>query len=220
MLDLEFIRNQVSKSAEALGAVNGLLMSYARLITYKSDFRIAKDEHLLPDTIEWGDWQSLVEERLAPLVADIVADRVSCAPRFQFGELRLSRINMIYRYHPAYRLKYFVRGYLRGNETYKSFLHRNFAWLIAVFAYLTVVLTAMQVGLGTEQLRADTGFNRASFGFATFSIFFVGSGTGLWAYSESYSHGLPCQCNQATPASGLGALDDFSLVRFGPKNEH
>lgn len=170
ILDLDFVRNEVSKNADALAAVNGFLMSYARLINYKSDFRIAKDEHLLPDAMEWENWQSLVEERLAPLIADIVAGRVSCAARFKFGELRLSRINMIYRYHPAYRLKHLFRGFHRGNETYKSFLHRNFAWLIAVFAYITIVLAAMQVGLGTQQLRANTSFNKASFGFTAFSI--------------------------------------------------
>ncbi|OQV02051.1 hypothetical protein CLAIMM_07306 [Cladophialophora immunda] len=169
LLDGDFVKSHISQHRQAESAANGFLASYVRLINYKSDFYMAKEEHLLPEGMEWKDWQAL-SERLVGLVHQINAGKMPCAPRFQFGELRLSRINMIYRFHPAYRLAHVVRGYHYTNMTYQSFLRRNFAWLVAVFAYLTIILTAMQVGLGTNQLRNDGAFNNASYGFTVFAI--------------------------------------------------
>jgi hypothetical protein len=169
MLDEGFMNKYVSSDAQLIEAANGFLATYARLINHRSDFRIAKDEHLLPEEMHWEDWQAL-GEKLATLMNDMASSRKRSSPRFQFGELRLVRVNMIYRFHPSYRLAHFIRGYHYDNRTYQSFLRRNFTWVAVVFAYLTVVLTAMQVGLGTTELRNDGPFNRASYGFTVFAI--------------------------------------------------
>ncbi|KAJ9496203.1 hypothetical protein H2202_008161 [Exophiala xenobiotica] len=92
------------------------------------------------------------------------------APRYTYGELRLSRINLLYRFLPELKLKYLFRGYHYGSQTYQRFLESNFAWLIAGFAYIALVLTAVQVGLGTRQLQGSAAFNAASAGFTVFSI--------------------------------------------------
>ena len=169
ILDDDFVRKHIALDKGTLEAANGFLLSYSRLINYKSDFQIAKDEHLLPESLQWADWQKL-GTMFTDLMRDLSAGKKQCCPRFRFGELRLSRINMIYRFHFAYRFRNLPRGYHYINESYQSFLRRNFTWLAAVFLYITVVLTAMQVGLGTSYLRDDGAFNRASYGFTVFSI--------------------------------------------------
>ncbi|KIX98192.1 uncharacterized protein Z520_06272 [Fonsecaea multimorphosa CBS 102226] len=169
LLDEDFVKAHISHYRQAESAANGFLASYARLINYKSDFQLAKEAHLLPEGMEWKDWQAL-SERLIEIDHQMRAGKMPCSPRFEFGELRLSRINMIYRFHPTYHLRHMVRGYHYSNMTYQSFLRRNFAWLVVVFAYLTIILTAMQVGLGTSQLRNNRSFNNASYGFAVFAI--------------------------------------------------
>jgi hypothetical protein len=169
LLDSDFVTQYLSKDVELTRTANGFLSTYARLIVHTSDFRIAQEAHLLPESLDWAHWQRLAP-KFASLLSDIATGKIDCLPRFYFGELRLGRINMIYRYHPAYRLKHFLRGYYEQSQTYQSFLRRNFAWLIAVFAYSGIVLTAMQVGLGTVQLQANQAFNNASYGFTIFAI--------------------------------------------------
>ena len=169
LVDEDFVRTYVTPNGKAEQVANGFLASYTRLINHKCDYHIAKDLHLLPEHMQWKDWQAFAQ-RLAVLLDDMAAGKKHCSPRFEFGELRLNRINMIYRFHPAYRLAHVVRGFHYENMTYQSFLRRNFAWLVVVFAYLTIILTAMQVGLGTEQLRGNRAFNNISYGFTVFAL--------------------------------------------------
>jgi succinate dehydrogenase/fumarate reductase cytochrome b subunit len=94
----------------------------------------------------------------------------SITTRYHFRELRLGRINWIYRFAPNLRGKYLLRGYHYPYYRYYSFFGRNFGWLFAVFAVVTVLLTAMQVGLATESLPGSQAFQDVSYGFAVFSI--------------------------------------------------
>jgi hypothetical protein len=86
--------------------------------------------------------------------------------RFIYGELRLSRLNKIYRLSQRPRL----RGYMSHWHQYGSFLQDNFAWLASATVYIAIVLTAMQVGLATKALANDDAFQSASYGFTVFSI--------------------------------------------------
>ena len=57
-----------------------------------------------------------------------------------------------------------------GYYQYSDILRRNFAWILIAFVYVSIVLTAMQVGLATERLGKSNVFQRASYGFAVFSM--------------------------------------------------
>ncbi|KAM3451505.1 hypothetical protein NHJ6243_009579 [Beauveria neobassiana] len=95
----------------------GFLYSYAALLSHESDFRIAKDEYLLPPEVLWSARRILVEqldmERVYPNV-----DR-----RFIHGELRLSRLNKLYSLY-----KTPLRGYMARCDQYGSFFHDCFVW--------------------------------------------------------------------------------------------
>ncbi|KAH8768403.1 hypothetical protein F5883DRAFT_554515 [Diaporthe sp. PMI_573] len=69
----------------------GFLFSYAALISHESDFLVAKDKHLLPREVNWSGWRAFVEE----LDTEHIYPDVD--PRFYYGELRLGRLNKIYR---------------------------------------------------------------------------------------------------------------------------
>lgn len=92
------------------------------------------------------------------------------SPRFLYGELRLHRIDFLYRFLPRYRSKHFFRSYIHGNATYQGFIRRNFSWLLIAFIYITVLLTAMQLGISTNQLQDDAAFYRAAYGFTVFAL--------------------------------------------------
>ncbi|KAF3492116.1 uncharacterized protein GIQ15_01633 [Arthroderma uncinatum] len=140
----------------------GFLFSYAALVTHESDFHIAKDKHLLPaeGTITWQGWRTFVEQ----LDTENIYREIN--PRFIYGELRLSRLNKIYRLSQ----RPFLRGYMSHWHQYRTFFQDNFTWLASAMVYIAIVLTAMQVGLATKSLTENNAFQLASYGFTIFSI--------------------------------------------------
>lgn len=136
----------------------GFLFSYSALIAHESDFKIAKEKNLLPEEVEWPAWGTLVEQ----LETERIYNKID--KRFYYGELRLSRLNIIY------RLSLRQRGYMSHWHQYGTFFQDNFAWLASATVYLAIVLTAMQVGLATKALADNDAFQTASYGFTVFSI--------------------------------------------------
>lgn len=148
--------------AELIACARGLLYSYCSLIAYESDFDIAKAYKLLPSELKWNDWREWVHEVLESCTYDTIN------PRFWYGELRLGRLNKIYRYEKYYIL----RGYSRigAPSTYSELLRDNFGLLAAILGYMAIVLTAMQVGLATSHLGSNLAFQDVSWGFTVFSM--------------------------------------------------
>jgi hypothetical protein len=149
-------------------SAKGFLLSYLWLVQRKSDFMIAQKKSLINSDLSWDDWTAFS----AVVTSNIDLREFSgISPRYLYGELRLGRVNMIYRLCRNTRTqRTFIRGYLYGYHKYSSFLSQNLAWVVTATVYVTVVLTAMQVGLGTSELRSNQIFNRASYGFTVFSI--------------------------------------------------
>ncbi|KAJ8105940.1 hypothetical protein OPT61_g9872 [Boeremia exigua] len=95
---------------------------------------------------------------------DAIYDHVD--QRYIYGELRLNRLNAIYRLTG----RAIFRGYQSGYSQYSSFFQDDFTWLASVLAYIVVVLAAMQVGLGTKALGDDEAFQATSYGFTVFAM--------------------------------------------------
>ncbi|KAL7924499.1 hypothetical protein ACQKWADRAFT_319557 [Trichoderma austrokoningii] len=137
----------------------GFLRSYVALIQHESDFRIAKEKHLIPQSVTWEAWVSFVDQFLETGYLEARVNK-----RYCYGELRLSRLNKICLFHGQ------IRGYKFPYQTYGELLSMNMAPIGAATVYIAVVLTAMQVGLATPQLANNSAFQRASYGFTVFSI--------------------------------------------------
>jgi hypothetical protein len=137
------------------------LLSYAALVSHESDFFIAKDSHLLPGQTSWMQWKSFIKEILEH---DALYDHVN--KRYIYGELRLNRLNAIYRLTG----RAVFRGYQSEYNQYSSFFQDNFTWLASVLAYMVIVLATMQVGLATKTLGDDEAFQAASYGFTVFAM--------------------------------------------------
>jgi hypothetical protein len=140
-----------------------LLVSYIWLIRHQSDFKIAQraELQLVQASLTWSGWTEICEKYSRYLARFDLLE-----PRYQYGELRLSRLNWIYiltgRSGP--------RGYDLAHNRVGSFFVRNFGWLAGTFAYLSIVLSAMQVGLGVDRLQNSASFQDACFGFAVFTL--------------------------------------------------
>ena len=163
LMDRGFWQQYLCRDEDVHKRACGYLLSYIWLVCHESDFRIAKSHGLLPDWVQWVDWVALTRSFLDVIDYDRLmgVDR-----RYLYGELRLGRINWIYRLTG----RGFIRGYLYGYNQYSVFLRDNFAWLAVVFLYITVVLSAMQVGLATQRLNDHSMFQNASASFTIFAM--------------------------------------------------
>jgi hypothetical protein len=137
----------------------GFLLSYTALVSYESDFHLAREAHLIPgDDMTWWKWKKFVSE--------LLDSNAEVNERYHYGELRLHRLNLIYRLAGINVLD----GYLPDHEEYSSFLRSNLLWIAASTVYIGIVLTAMQVGLATTRLSSNVRFQSASSGFTVFAI--------------------------------------------------
>ncbi|KAJ5455903.1 uncharacterized protein N7458_004167 [Penicillium daleae] len=168
MLDFLFWETYLCKSEDLHKSACGILLSYVWLICSPLDLKLAHKLDLLPSEITWLWWKSFVAEFILHNDPNTL-DKVN--KRYHFGELRLGRINSIYRIR--FFFTHFIRGYLYGYNRYVVFFQRNFAWILIVLVYFSLVLTAMQVGATIPPLNTNTAFLQASYGFSVFSIITV-----------------------------------------------
>ncbi|KAF5025074.1 hypothetical protein F66182_2843 [Fusarium sp. NRRL 66182] len=169
LLDPDFWASNISDTAHldaAQGNIDasarGFLFSYAALVAYKSDFRIAKECGLLPDEVTWEGWKALTTQ----VLENHRYDRVN--PRYWYGELRLSRLNKVY----TFRKGFLLRGYSRvaSHTVYGDLIRDNFSVLAGILGYVVIALTAMQVGLGVDRLVESQAFQEASYGLTVFTL--------------------------------------------------
>ena len=151
LLDYDYLNDNLCSDQELYKSACGLLLSYAWLVRHQGDLNIAKETRLLPKTIEWPNWVEFLEIFLDNVDVSTLSQ---VNKRYKYGELRLSRLNTIYRFIPlTYSIKNFIRGYRSGSTWYNAFFERHFKWMLVVFAILSVSLSALQVGLATSMLQ-------------------------------------------------------------------
>jgi len=167
ILNHQFWKETICNNAALHASSCGFLLSYAWLLCHPSDLKIALELGLISSEIIWKDWTTFVDTVLTNIDCEAL-DMVN--KRYQYGELRLSRLHAIYRLTPIFKPEHFIRGFLYGYSRYTVFFTRNFGWVLLVFLYITIVLDAMQVSLGTTKLQDNKIFQRASYSFAVFSI--------------------------------------------------
>ncbi|MCJ1458472.1 hypothetical protein MMC28_008845 [Mycoblastus sanguinarius] len=161
-----FWMSHICNDQELFADACGFLLSYTWLICHESDFAIARELELIP-SVKWSQWRTFIQD-VRKHLNDLPFESIN--RRYLYGELRLNRLNIIYRFRGHNNEGAIMRGYLWGHHTYATWFNRNFAWIVVLFVYITIILTAMQVGLATTRLQPSKSFQDASYGFAVFSI--------------------------------------------------
>ncbi|WEW56740.1 hypothetical protein PRK78_002191 [Emydomyces testavorans] len=174
LLNYNFWTEHLCDSKALHESACGLLVSYIWLICSPLDMKIAHENNLLPSDLDWAWWKSFVDDVFNHININAL-DAVN--KRYHFGELRLGRINSIYRIR--FFFSHFIRGYLYGYNRYHVFFERNFGWILVIFVYFSLVLSAMQVATGVPGLKDNLEFLNASYGFVVFSIVLVAFFLGL-----------------------------------------
>lgn len=171
MLDWDFWTEHICLDAQLHAAACGFLLSYMWLVGRESDLAMGKELHLLPYDLTWAQWATFQDSFLRYVDA---ASLHQVSPRYLYGELRLTRLNKIYRWVPSVvSCRRFVTGYLPPSTWYQEYFRQHYGWLLAVFVYFTVALAALQLGLATPGLQEAAEFQRAAYGFTAFSLVFV-----------------------------------------------
>lgn len=181
LLSYEFWEQHLCSNKELVASATGLLLSYVWLIASTIDYTIAISENILPSSVSWERWRNIVRDILHNL--DTVTTQID--RRYHYGELRLSRLNTLYRIdYSTFSLRNLVYGFMSTPTWYTRFFERNFSWILAAFIYITVILSAMQVGLATSVLQNDVQFQNLSYGIAVTAIVIVAAAIvlmlGIW----------------------------------------
>lgn len=121
------------KGTDLDGLVVGFLRSYCRLIRYPVDLAIAKKSNLISKDVTWEQWAAHRRKIL------FETENSHFNKRYEYGELRLNRLDIIYRL-TGRGLTYFT-----VHRNYVSYFSQYISLFATVFAFVAIILTAMQV---------------------------------------------------------------------------
>ncbi|KAI9159101.1 N-acetyltransferase [Paramyrothecium foliicola] len=171
LFDHEFWTSELIFDSTLHKSACGLLLSYAWLIAHKSDFRVARDLSLLPVEVDYDYWSDFIASVLGHIDQ---ATLQQVGSRYHYGELRLSRLNSLYRIGAAgISTHNLVYGFMASSARYNTFFARNFGWIFIIFVYMSIVLSALQVALGIDRLGDNLQFHHFAYGISMLSMGFV-----------------------------------------------
>lgn len=150
----KFLNSSTDQLHQLRRDANGFLKTYASLIMYESDLNMARDIGLVPSTTDWTSWCHFIDKIR-------YLNNTEVSPRYQYGELRLTRLNF---YH---RVVSFGQNYLDVHHQYLSFFSAFIAPYLFIFGAVAVILTALQTAL-TEN--AESSLKGPTQRFCYFSI--------------------------------------------------
>jgi hypothetical protein len=155
-------------------SARGFLLSYIWLIRNEHDWAVAHDACLIPAEVTWVAWRDFVESVIRSGGLS-VNGLVGVHRRFHYGELRVNRLDHIYRFTRPSNGHQLLRGY-GGllSPSYSDFFRKRFRWIIIVFAFCNTVLSALQVGLATDPPGSSKTLQDVSTGIVLFSLFVLG----------------------------------------------
>ena len=141
---------------EIAKAACGFLRSYAYLIRHKSDFSRATTERLIPKHSEFIDFITNFQR----------IDDKHVSQRYQYGELRLTRLN--------FWTKIFLRRFTfhKVHGQYGAYFARFYGPILFVFGIFTVALSAMQLALRTapSESQSWSAFASVSRWFSVYTL--------------------------------------------------
>lgn len=160
LLNHAFWERFIVADNESFKLACGFLYSYCRLVRHESDFRIAREKGLIRgEGITWESWQKF---RLC--VLGVLEDNFDIMDkRYRYGELRLSRLNIIY----LFRFRRFdFNPYWNRHARYGPIFSRYFASAVVIFAFSSITLNAMQVAISQTAADVSPILLKTSFRFA------------------------------------------------------
>jgi hypothetical protein len=178
LLNYDFWETNISCDPQLHRAACGLLYSYCGLIRFGHDLRVAQESRLINENLDyraWSDFARTILPNLNPKDSNIMDKR------FQYGELRLNRLDTIYRYSPY---KFSISSILQGfphalTESYVPYMDQ-YNNAVSAFGIIVIILSAFNLSLSAHSNSPDHDLQQAAYGFSIFAMILCAALTGLF----------------------------------------
>jgi hypothetical protein len=138
----------------------GFLRSYSYLVLHESDFVMAQEARLIPKDVDYSSFRRFIAPFRALLDSEV-------SPRYEYGQLRLTRLNWAVRLLRPRATKHRFPWYYQQRFWQTSqFLEQFGAPFLFIFAALSLVLSSMQVVFAARGNNTWAAFSNASWGFS------------------------------------------------------
>jgi len=173
LLNYDFWETNISCEPQLHRAACGLLFSYCGLIRFDHDLQVAKEYYLVNGDLDYRTWTEFVRTVLPNLNPK---DPNTMDTRFQYGELRLNRLDTIYRYTPY---KFSISSILQGfphalTETYVPYMDQ-YNNAVSAFGVIVIILSAFNLSLSARSKDPNLDLQQAAYGFALFAMILCGT---------------------------------------------
>ena len=178
LLNYDFWEAYISCEPQLHRAACGLLYSYCGLIRFGHDLQVAQECHLVNVNLDYRAWTEFARTILPNLNPH---DSNTMDTRFQYGELRLHRLDTIYRYSPY---KFSVSSILQGfphalTESYVPYMDQ-YNNAVSAFGVIVIILSAFNLSLSAHSKSPDPDLQQAAYGFALFAMILCAALIGLF----------------------------------------
>lgn len=178
LLNYDFWEKHISRQPQLHRAASGLLYSYCGLIRFRHDLQMAQEYRLINTNVDYRAWTEFTRAVLSSLDPN---DMETMEKRFRYGELRLNRLDTIYRYSPQ---EFSVSSMLQGfphalSESYVPYMDQ-YNNAVSAFGVIVIILSAFNLSLSAHSKNPDPDLQQAAYGFAIFAITLCALLTGLF----------------------------------------
>lgn len=174
LLNYEFWETHVSCDPQLHRAACGLLYSYCGLIRFGHDLQVAKEYHLINADLDYRAWSEFARTLLPNLTPDTMDTR------FQYGELRIHRLDTIYRCSTdGFSLSSILQGFSHTlTESYVPYMDQ-YNNAVSAFGVIVIVLSAFNLSLSARK-NPSPDLQQAAYGFAVFAMVLCATLIGLF----------------------------------------
>jgi len=168
LLNHDFWEAYISCEPQLYRAACGLLYSYCGLIRFGHDLQVAQECHLVNPNLDYRAWTEFARTILPNLDPK---DPHTMDRRFQYGELRLHRLDTLYRYSPyQFSISSILRGFPHAlTESYVPYMDQ-YNNAVSAFGVIVIILSAFNLSLSAHSQNPDPDLRQAAYGFALFAM--------------------------------------------------
>jgi hypothetical protein len=178
LLNYDFWSEHISCDPQLHRTACGLLYSYFGLIRYPHDLELAQELRLVNKDLQYRAWTEFARVTLSSLSSN---NFVAIEQRFRYGELRLNRLDAIYRYSPRkLSVSSFVQGFPHAlTESYVPYMDQ-YNNAVSAFGIIVIVLSAFNLSLSARSKSPNPSLQQAAYGFGVFAMTLCALLTGLF----------------------------------------
>jgi hypothetical protein len=178
LLNYEFWDTYISCESQLHRGACGLLYSYCGLIRFDHDFRMAQEYRLINTSFNYRAWTEFTRTILSTFDPH---DFNNMEQRFRYGELRLNRLDTVYRYSlQEFSVSSMLQGFPHAlTESYVPYMDQ-YNNAVSAFGVIVIILSAFNLSLSAHSKNPDPGLQQTAYGFAIFATTLCALLTGLF----------------------------------------